>query len=155
MRFIRLLSVCLVASSISGCADFYYDVIGRGAWPHEDDSLYSRLGGESGVNTLVNGWLDTAAADPRIGTRFAGVDMAQFKAVLTQWLCVQAAGPCVYTGPGMIDAHTGLAISDTDFDAFIDDLKTNLNANRVPTDEQKELLALLAAKRGAVIAVEG
>ncbi len=155
MRFVTLIAVGVLAASVSGCANYYYDLIGRGEWPHEDNSLYSRLGGQQGVAAMVDGWVDAASADPRIKGQFAKVDLTRFKAVLAQWVCVNASGPCVYTGPGLIDAHTGLAISEADFNAFIDDLKKNLEAKQVSTDDQEQLLSLLQTRRGSVVQVKG
>lgn len=149
----RIAAVIACSLVLAGCSDLYYRWIGEGNWPHEDNSLYSRLGGRPGLNRIVDGWVMAAYADPRINRLFTHTDLAGFKGTLVEQLCVKTAGPCVYTGPGMIDAHVGLVISKPDFDAFMEDLRTTLDAQRVHPKDQRLLFSVLKPMRAQVVEV--
>jgi len=43
----------------------------------------------------------------------------------------------------MKEAHTGMEISNSEFDAVVGDLKASLDKLRVPNAEQKEFLAII------------
>lgn len=155
MRIFRLLVAGGLVLAASGCADFYYRAIGRGGWPHEQNLLYTRLGGEAGVKKVVDDWVQAAAADPRISRYFARADLPQLKFFLTQLVCTNTGGPCVYTGRGMIDSHTGVNVSDSAFDAFMDALQQSLNINGVPPHAQKRLFNVLRPMRDHIVTVSG
>jgi hemoglobin len=139
---------------LPGCADIYYQALGEDRWPHEDGSLYHRLGGKEGVADNIDGLMQTVAVDPRISDRFAHADIPKFKGVLAEQICVVTGGPCVYTGPGMRDVHVPLVLSNADFDAFLEDFRISLHVNHVEPDDEEELMGLLEAMRGQIVSVE-
>ena len=51
----------------------------------------------------------------------------------------------------MKTAHTGMGLSDANFNALVDDLVKSLNKFNVPEREKKELLTALAAMRGDIV----
>lgn len=149
----RIAVVVVCGLLLSGCADYYYHLLGEDAWPHEDNSLYTRLGGQPGVKRLVGNWLDNAAADRRISALFSHVDMAHLKATVSEQICVETGGPCVYTGRGLTDAHTGLVISNADFDAFLDNLHKAAAAQSIKPRDERHLDSILNSMRGQVVTV--
>jgi hemoglobin len=151
MRLARLSFALVVAVLTGGCADYYYELIGRGGWPHEDYGLYSRLGGREGVDRVVDGLAETVTADPRINHYFAKTDMPRFKAKLSEQICVKTGGPCVYTGYGMKDAHAPLVVDQAAFDAFLDNLDKSLVANHVNDRDRQRLLDILAPLRSDIV----
>ena len=48
--------------------------------------------------------------------------MADLRRLVIEQLCAATGGPCTYTGRSMEEAHSGLNLTDADFDAFVDDL---------------------------------
>jgi hemoglobin len=51
----------------------------------------------------------------------------------------------------MEEAHSGLNLTNADFDAFVDDLVHAMNSTKVPPDLQKQLLDLLGPMRPQVV----
>jgi hemoglobin len=51
----------------------------------------------------------------------------------------------------MEEAHSGLNLSDADFDAFVEDLVRGMDSQKVPKDLQKQLLGLLGPMRPQVV----
>ena len=64
-----------------------------------------------------------------------------------QFLNVTTGGPAIYEGRDMREAHANLHVVNAEFDAEMSDLKATLDKLGVPTDEQKELLAIVESTR--------
>jgi hemoglobin len=116
-----------------------------------DKSLYERLGGVDAITAVVDDFVANVAADPVINARFANSDLGNLKKQLVDQICEATGGPCKYTGKDMITAHTGMRISDAEFDALVADLKKTLDKFSVPAREQGELLGALGAMRPDIV----
>lgn len=119
--------------------------------PAKDDSLYQALGQKPGITRIVEGMLLTAVRDPRIGQHFRNVDPGLLRDKLVEKFCVEAGGPCTYTGASMAEAHKGQRIDPSEFNALVEDLIKAMDAQQVPVPTQNRLLARLAAQRGEVM----
>ena len=115
------------------------------------DQLYRALGGQAGITKVVDAALAEIHGDLRINLFFEKTDMADLRRLLIEQICAATGGPCSYTGRSMEEAHSGLNLSDADFDAFVDDLVHAMNATKVPPDLQKQLLGLLGPMRPQVV----
>jgi len=116
-----------------------------------DKSLYERLGGLDAIKAVVNDFVDNLAADPAINARFVNSDMANLRQKLVEQICAATGGPCTYSGKDMVTVHTGMKISDAEFDALVGDLKKTLDKFSVPEREQSELLGALGGMRGDIV----
>lgn len=119
--------------------------------PPTDDSLYRGLGELPGITRIVEGMLLNAARNPRITHHFDDVDIERLRDKLIEQICVEAGGPCVYTGDSMEESHKGLNIDRGDFNALVEDLIDAMDAEGVAVPVQNRLLARLAAMRGQII----
>ena len=119
--------------------------------PAQDDSLYQALGGNPGITRIVEGMLLNVARDPRIVQHFRNVDPERLRNKLVEKFCVEAGGPCTYTGDTMAEAHKGQRIDPAEFNALVENLTDAIEAQGVPVRVQNRLLARLAAERGEVI----
>ncbi len=119
--------------------------------PAKDDSLYQALGGKPGISRIVEGMLLNVARDERIVAHFRNVNIELLRVQLIDKFCVEAGGPCEYTGDDMVEAHKGQQISRSEFNALVEDLIKAMEAQEVPVPAQNRLLARLAAQRGEVI----
>src|SRR4051812_9253350 len=119
--------------------------------------LFDRLGGDKGINALVDDWVARALADPRVNWERKGVtrggmsfnrnksvewnasadNVAKMKTHIAQFLSVATGGPPKYEGREMKDVHAGLHITNAEFDASVGDLKTSLDKLGIPNQEQK------------------
>ena len=90
-------------------------------------------------------------ADARINTLFANVDHNDLRRLVIEQMCEATGGPCKYTGRSMQEAHSGLNLTNKDFDNFVGDLVAALDDAKVPKPTQKKLLALLSPMRPQVV----
>ncbi len=136
----RLLPVLLLAL-LSACAQ----------QPPKDDSLYRDLGAMPGITRIVEGMLLNIARDERIVERFRRIDIQRLRNKLIEQFCVEAGGPCTYTGDSMAESHKGQNVSRSDFNALVEDLIKAMDSEGIPVPTQNRLLARLAPMRGDVI----
>ncbi|WP_439653507.1 group I truncated hemoglobin [Pseudomonas rhodesiae] len=136
----RVLPVLLLAL-LSACAQ----------QPPKDDSLYRDLGAMPGITRIVEGMLLNIARDERIVERFRRIDIQRLRNKLIEQFCVEAGGPCTYTGDSMAESHKGQNVSRSDFNALVEDLIKAMDSEGIPVPTQNRLLARLARMRGEVI----
>ena len=117
----------------------------------KSDALYRALGGTDGIGKVVDAALAEIHGDLRINIFFEKTDMADLRRLLIEQICAATGGPCEYTGRSMEEAHSGLNLSDADFDAFVEDLVRAMDSQNVPKDLQKQLLGLLGPMRPQVV----
>ncbi|HEV7491087.1 MAG TPA: group 1 truncated hemoglobin [Rhodanobacteraceae bacterium] len=115
------------------------------------DALYRALGGEAGISKVVDAALAEIHGDLRINIFFEKTDMADLRRLLIEQICAATGGPCTYSGRSMEEAHSGLNLTNADFDAFVDDLVRAMTSQKVPADLQKQLLDLLGPMRPQVV----
>ncbi|MEH6365578.1 MAG: group 1 truncated hemoglobin [Pseudomonas marincola] len=119
--------------------------------PVKDDSLYRDLGKLPGITRIVEGMLLNIARDSRIVEHFENVDIERLREKLIEQFCVEAGGPCEYTGDSMAESHKGQNLTPSDFNALVEDLQDAMDTLDVPVRAQNRLLAQLAPMRGEVI----
>src|SRR5687768_14474121 len=132
--------------------------------------LYERLGGEKGIAAIVDDFTTRVLADPRVNWERKGVTRGGFslnrndsvawdpnaqnvdrlKKHMRQFIALATGGPTVYEGRDMKEVHHMMHITNAEFDATIGDMKATLDKLQIPTDEQKELLAILESTRPQV-----
>jgi hemoglobin len=134
-------------------------------------TLYERLGGEKGIGMIVEDFVPRVLADPRVNWERKGItrggmnpfkrrqsvtwnpsaeNVARLKKHLAQFLALSTGGPPAYEGRDMREVHSGLHITNAEFDASVGDLKASLDNLGIPTEEQKELLAIIETTRPQV-----
>jgi len=138
--------------------------------PAPKKSLFERLGGEPGVVTIVEDWVNRMVADPRVNFTRKGVTKGGFsihrndsvewqnvpengtalKKHFAQFLTLSTGGPAKYDGKEMRASHADMHIANDEFDAAMGDLKSSLDNLGVATTEQKELLAIVESTRPQV-----
>jgi len=131
-------------------------------------SLYERLGGEEGINAIVEDFVPRVLADPRVNWERKGItrggmnllkrgqsvewkatpdNVARLKKHLAQFLALSTGGPPTYEGRDMKQVHQGLHITNAEFDASIGDLKATLDKLGIANEEQKGLLSIVETTR--------
>lgn len=149
---------------------------GEGADARQDKGkkpLYDRLGGDKGLAIIVDDFVNRAMADPRVNWERKGIThggiagigdkssewtadpaaVANLKKHIAQFIALATGGPAKYEGRDMSSSHKGMKITNAEFDATIGDLKATLDALRIATDEQKELLSVVESTRPQVVEV--
>jgi hemoglobin len=120
-------------------------------------SLYERLGGVYAIAAVVDDFIDRIMDDPRLNAN-PQVDEAHhrvsrggFKYLVTEQVCEATGGPQRYTGRAMYDSHSHLAITEPEWQAFLDDLRQTLDKFHVPPAEQRELFAIVESTKQDIV----
>jgi hemoglobin len=117
-------------------------------------SLYKRLGGYDALAAVTDDFVGRLATDPKLSRFFAGHNETCLKRVrqhVVDFLCVATGGPCVYTGQDMKTAHTGLHISDDDWNTSVKHLVETLDKFKVPEKEKNEVLGAISGLKGDIV----
>lgn len=136
--------------------------------PAAGPSLYDRLGGIFAIAGVVNFFSDEIIKDPVAGAKSSNPALREWhtkqldrlpglKFMRTLWVANVSGGPFQYnpvrpgkTNVGLEEAHKGLKISPTEFDAVAAVLSRSLDHFKVPQREKSEVLAAFAAHKDEV-----
>lgn len=113
--------------------------------------LYDQLGGRSGVEQIVDHFINEIGRDPVILDYFKDSNIDRFRQKMFEHLCFVSGGPCQYTGDTMIDVHTGMQITESDFNRVVDLLINAMTQAGVVHPVQNQLLARLAPMRSDIL----
>lgn len=117
----------------------------------QQTTLYDKLGGESGIDKIVNNLVQNIGHDEQVFHYFAEANVKRFKKHLAWHLCDISDGPCSYTGDSMQQIHDGMEINERDFNHLVDLLIDAMYQADVPHPVQNQLLARLAPLRKDII----
>lgn len=110
----------------------------------QSDSLYQDLGGLPGITRVADNFLYHLGRDDRVVDFFAESDIDRFHEKVIEHICELSGGPCEYTGDSMLETHRGMGISDTQFNAVVEDLILAMEDAGLGTTTQNRLLSVLA-----------
>ena len=119
-----------------------------------EPTLYKRLGGREGIRGVVDDFVAFLVADPRVNARFTKLTPAQVEKLKTNasdQICDATGGPCSYLGKDMKAAHTGMNITEADWNATVEDLIKALDKRNVAKKDQQELIGLLAPMKKDIV----
>ena len=117
-------------------------------------SLYRRLGGREGIALVVGDFVTNMVADARVNERFKamkGPDVEKLKSNLADQICDATGGPCSYIGRDMKTTHKGMKISETEWNATVENLTKALDKHKVGAKEKQELIGTLAPMKGDIV----
>ena len=123
--------------------------------PKAQPTLYSRLGGQTGIQAVVDDFVDRMTRHPTVGRFFAGRDTSagsKFRSQLVDFICAATGGSSSYRGRDMQSAHRAFNISDSDWEVTVGDLKESLEQAHVPTREIQEVVNVIAPLKQQIVA---
>ena len=141
----RLFSCLVIAVSLIAC-----NAPPSGS-PPGGSSLYDDIGGMPVIEQIVDHFIQQIGRDQAILKHFADTDIERFRRQLIAQLCVESGGPCEYTGDSMTDVHTGMRITEGEFNRTVDLLVAAMTEAGLSTPQQNRLLRRLAPMRGDII----
>lgn len=124
----------------------------------ETKSLFTRLGGSTGIEHIVEEVASRHLANPIINARFRPYleqpgKLDQLKVHLARFLELGSGGPQRYTGRDMKSAHTGMNISPAEYMAALDDIVAALETKGIDEQTRKDVLAIAWSLKGDIIQV--
>jgi hemoglobin len=118
-----------------------------------DASLYQRLGGYDVIAAFVDDTYKMLRSDPRF-SRFAArsIDSQQrARQLLVDQICHLTGGPCLYMGRDMKTSHTGLRITEDEWEASIGYTRQALKNHNVRGRESDEVIAIFQRYRADIV----
>ncbi len=117
----------------------------------KEETLYDRLGGIHVIAQVVDDFVDrlwvneVLNANPK-NKQAMGISKPALKYLATELTCMAIGGPQKYTGRSLKDAHSGLNISEKEWDAMVIDFKATLNKFKVPVGSVKGDIVMAVEK---------
>jgi hemoglobin len=144
-----LLLVCALAAQAPAIAQS-----GGQAAKAQGARLYQRLGGYDALAAVTDDFIGRLAGDPQLGRFFTGLSTDSKQRVrqhVVDFLCQATGGPCVYHGRDMKTAHTGLNITEADWNSSVRHLVATLDKFKVPEQEKGEVLQAVGGLKGDIV----
>jgi hemoglobin len=120
----------------------------------QEASLYKRIGGYDAIAAVTDDFLGRLAPDPQVGRFFKGHSTDSLKRIRghsVDFLCVATGGPCTYAGRDMKTSHTGLNITQEDWNITVKSLVATLDKFKVPEKEKTEVLTAVSGLKGDIV----
>lgn len=117
-------------------------------------TLYQRLGGYDALAAVTDDFIGRLIGDPQLKRFFEGFSTdskVRIRQHVLDFLCQATGGPCKYTGRDMKTAHTGLNITESDWNITVKHLTATLDKFKVPDKEKNEVLQAIAAQKGDIV----
>jgi hemoglobin len=114
-------------------------------------SLYQQLGEKAGIERLIDSFIYQIGNDEQVFHYFEHTNITHFRQGFITHMCALVAGPCEYSGDSMVAIHTGMNITEKDFNHVVDLLVNAMNEQNIPLTTQNKILYRLAPLRRNVI----
>lgn len=121
---------------------------------NKEKPLYERLGGYDALAAVTDDFAGRLATDKKLGKFFVGLSddsMKKLRQHVIDFLCAATGGPCAYTGRDMKTVHTGLEITEEEWDASVLHLKATLDKFKVPEREKAEVLSAVGGLKKDIV----
>lgn len=120
----------------------------------QEKSLYERLGGYNAIAAVVDDFVGRLVADKQLGRFFIGLSTNSKKKqrqLIVDMICEATGGPCIYTGRDMKTVHTGLNITESDWQASVKLLTATLDKFKVPQKEKDDVFGALSGLKPDIV----
>jgi hemoglobin len=120
----------------------------------KEKSLYERLGGYDGIAAFVTDYILRIRADPQFARFSSGRGTEKKRRDLQlniDYMCEVTGGSNYYMGRDMKTTHTGLGITEEDWEMNMRHMAAALDHNNVPQKEKEEVIALVEKMRRDII----
>lgn len=104
-------------------------------------TLYEKLGGESGIKSLVTSFYARVLADPELAPFFGSTAIERLHAMQGEFFALALGGPVSYSGRPLAHVHHGRGITTHHFGRFVQHLIKTLEALGVPETEIEAVIA--------------
>ncbi|MFK3862660.1 group I truncated hemoglobin [Pseudoalteromonas rhizosphaerae] len=137
----KILTTIVLIASLAGCSSA------------SNLTLYQQLDGQAGLQRLVDSFINQIGNDEQIIHYFEHANISHFREGFINHLCVLTDGPCEYTRDSMVDIHTGMHITEADFNHVVDLLINAMNEQNISHTVQNKILAKMAPLRAEIIKI--
>ena len=119
--------------------------------------LFERLGGTTGITTIVDDVVKAHMKNPAISARFLPYNeqpekLAVIKKHTIDFFSAGSGGPVAYTGRDMPATHKGMNINPAEYMYVVDDILMVLDEHKVDEASKKDVLFILWLLKDMIIA---
>jgi hemoglobin len=152
--WLRGVGLLLLVASVAACASMQAT----------EPTLYERIRAVDGTGTtrqgrdaiaiVVDRFVANMVADNRVSARFKGMPapaVEKLKSNLSDQICQASGGPCSYYGRDMKAVHTGMKITEAEWNATVENLNKAFDQAKVGERERKDLVAAIAPMKGDIV----
>lgn len=118
------------------------------------ESLYKRLGGYDAIAAVSDDFLERLGSDAQLSKFLVGLNndsKSKLRQHLVEFICNVTGGPCIYLGKDMKTAHTGLHITEAEWEIAAKHLMDTLEKFHVPATEKDELLGAVSSLKSQIV----
>ncbi len=122
----------------------------------QEKSLYERLGGYNAIAAVVDDFVGRSVADKQLGRFFIGHgtdSKKKLRQLIVDMICEATGGPCIYTGRDMKTVHTGLNITESDWQVSVKLLTATLDKFKVPQKEKDDVFAAVSGLKPDIVGI--
>ncbi len=122
----------------------------------QEKSLYERLGGYNAIAAVVDDFMGRWVADKQLGRFFVGHSTNSKKRarqLIVDMICEATGGPCIYTGRDMKTVHTGLNITESDWQVGVKLLTATLDKFKVPQKERDDVFGAVSGLKPDIVGI--
>jgi hemoglobin len=119
-----------------------------------EKTLYERLGGFDAIAALSDEFIKRLASDKLLSRFVVGLSDDSKKKLrqhFVEQICAATGGPCVYMGRDMKTVHTGLGITEKDWEVASKILSDVLDQLKVAKKEKDEVLAFVTSLKKDIV----
>lgn len=120
----------------------------------ETETLYDRVGGQAGIDKLVNRIVDLHLQNEVVGPRYWALDneaIDHAREKVKEFLAAGSGGPVEYTGRSMLETHTGMNVSEAEFLAVLDDIVQAMQEMEYPRPVCDEVLGIAYSLKEEIV----
>lgn len=122
-----------------------------------EESLYKRLGGYDAIAAVVDDYIRRIVEDKQLNRFFMGHSTDsknRIRQQMVEFICNAAEGPCNYTGRDLYIAHSGLSITEDDWEIGTKLLIDTLNKFNVSEKEKETILNVVSDLKDDIVELE-
>src|SRR5688572_5275257 len=120
----------------------------------QDKPLYERIGGYNALAAVVDDFITRLVTDKQFEKFFSGQSNDSKKRIrqhIVDQFCAATGGPCLYMGRDMKTSHSGLGITNAEWDAAAKHLVASLDKFKVPETEKGEVLSFVTSLKKDIV----
>lgn len=104
------------------------------------ETLYDKLGGDAGIESLVISFYVRVMADPDLAPFFRHSSLDKLHAMQREFFAMALGGPVNYSGSPLTHVHHGRGIKTGHFSKFVSHLMATLEDEGVEKQEAEEVI---------------
>lgn len=119
-----------------------------------EKSLYERLGGYNAIAAVVDDFTGRMGADKQLGRFLMGHctnSKKKMRQLIVDMLVEATGGPAFYMGRDMKTVHTGLNITESDWQVSVQLLTATLDKFKVPQKEKDDVYGALTGLKPDIV----